>query len=232
MKNLNSILALNILICTLCNAAEFSPASDWYTKYAEYPKYCSTPEQMNGRRIPPLSTPPDMETQLLQVTGIFRHGARTPYTDYQCWTGWDEQKWDCELKTLTAPPAQPEILKLAKDGVENVELDGEGVMFLFEKSYDALHDPPQLRNFLNGTCQKGQLILKGYSQELHNGKMLRQTYVRESESGSQTAPDKNEIRDDMVLFDLDDGSEKRPYEYPNLYYRADDDQRTIMSGQV
>ena len=50
----------------------------------------------------------------------------------------------------------------------------------------------------------------------------------------------------MILFDLTlyefrfdkndttttDGTKPRPYEYPNLSYRADDDQRTIMSGQI
>jgi hypothetical protein len=36
----------------------------------------------------------------------------------------------------------------------------------------------------------------------------------------------------MVLFDLNQDMEHRPYEEPSLYYRSDDDQRTIMSGQV
>ena len=39
-------------------------------------------------------------------------------------------------------------------------------MFLFEKRYDALHDPPVLANAFNGTCQSGQLLLRGYEQEL------------------------------------------------------------------
>jgi len=101
-------------------------------------------------------------------------------------------------------------------------VNGEGAMFLFEKNYDALRDPPQLRNLLNGTCEKGQLLMRGYVQELHNGRMLRQTYIREV----------NDMAANMFLFDLNTESEARPYQEPHLYYRSDDDQRTIMSGQV
>mmetsp|Transcript_17336 Transcript_17336/g.26166 ORF Transcript_17336/g.26166 Transcript_17336/m.26166 type:complete len:900 (+) Transcript_17336:1013-3712(+) len=37
-----------------------------------------------------------------------------------------------------------------------------------------------------------------------------------------------------ILFDLNEAEykDRKPYEEPNLYYRADDDQRTIMSGQA
>ena len=96
-------------------------------------------------------------------------------------------------------------------------------MFLFEKNYDALNDPPQLRNMLNGTCQKGQLLLRGYVQETNNGKILRNAYVHEK--------DVDYASDEMVLFDLNHESDARPYQ-DSLYYRSDDDQRTIMSGSV
>jgi ubiquitin-like domain-containing CTD phosphatase 1 len=182
---------------------------------------------MEERAIPPLNKPADLQTSLLHVTIIIRHGARTPWNDHTCWTGWKEQDWNCELKTLTAPPSQPEILLLEKNTTENVELNGEGAMFLFEKNYDALMDPPQLRNTFKGNCQKGQLLMRGYVQELHNGKMLRDTYVKEQNSANSEGG-----TDDLVLIDLNEGGDLRPYEEPNLYYRADDDQRTIMSGQV
>ena len=99
--------------------------------------------------------------------------------------------------------------------------------FLFEKRYDALNDPPLLKNSLNGTCQMGQLLLRGYEQQIANGKMLREAYVKD---GTSNEP----IMDDMVLFDFTDTATDEPFlwEEPNLYVRADDDQRTMMSGQV
>jgi len=210
----------------------------WYKRYSAYPEYCSTPDQLQQRRIPPLQQR-DIATSLLHVTSIIRHGARTPWDGHICWDGfWDSNEtgiWDCELTTLTAPPAQPEVLSLEDHPSSSYELDvdldeaAKNSMFLFEKRYDALHNPPQLRNVLNGTCEVGQLLLRGYAQELANGQMLRSTYIKDSTS-------KDTIQDNMILFDLTsndytDGT-KRPYEEPNLYYRADDDQRTIMSGQV
>ena len=238
-----------LFLCTVdsnvnANTEIFEPRSKWYTRYPHYPDYCSTEEEMNKRSIPPLTVPKDdmdmdIKTELLHVTAIIRHGARTPWNEHTCWSGWNEQKWDCELKTMTSPPAEPEILLLEREGVEGVEdaqMDGEGAMFLFEKNYDALHDPPQLRNMLNGTCQKGQLLLRGYVQELHNGRMLRDTYIKEKDTADADVDADvrtgSGIHQNMVLFDLNIESDHRPYEEPSLYYRADDDQRTIMSGQV
>jgi len=140
-------------------------------------------------------------------------------------------------------------------------------MFLFDKRYNALRDPPQLRNELNGTCQIGQLLLRGYVQEYHNGRMLRKTYVKEIDDDDEIGENgdiiqeiendndeydrnSNDIDESMVLFDLSTfnytntdtdtdtdtdatkNNRARPYEEPHLYYRADDDQRTLMSGQV
>jgi len=253
---------------------------DPYTKYETYPEYCSTPSQMERRTIKPIhqntlhseQQQQPYETKLLQVTAIIRHGARTPSKAHKCWDDFwksssDTSIWNCELTTLVASPAQPAVLNFEKNengsvtstnsnsSVHNDEqLDGEGTIFLFDKRYDALDDAPQLRNELNGTCQVGQLLLRGYVQELHNGNMLRKTYIRDTK-------DNYTIDDSMVLFDLDEdpgissenssiesgGSSQhrrttknnerklkklRPYEEPNLYYRADDDQRTLMSGQV
>jgi hypothetical protein len=48
-------------------------------------------------------------------------------------------------------------------------------LFLLEKRYDALHEP--MSNYLNGTCQVGQLLEPGYEQELRNGQFLRDAYV-------------------------------------------------------
>lgn len=218
--------SLSVLLLTACstgNASEFEKMSDWYKKYPSYPEYCSTPQQLANRKIPPLKKSNNIQTSLVHVTAIIRHGARTPWNNHTCWKKW-QNHWDCELKTLTAPPAQPEILQLEKNATEDMKLDGEGAFFLFEKNYDALMDPPQLMNLLNGTCQKGQLLLRGYVQELSNGQMLRSTYVKER--------GENKDNHDLVLIDLNEDYDVRPYEEPRLYYRADDDQRTIMSGQV
>jgi hypothetical protein len=36
---------------------------------------------------------------------------------------------------------------------------------------------PHLHNNLQGSCQQGQLILRGYDQMVTNGKLLRQAYL-------------------------------------------------------
>jgi len=89
------------------------------------------------------------------------------------------------------------------------------------------------------------VLLRGYEQELTNGKHLRNAYVYagRSEEGMFKDGEESLASSDprMRLFDLDgsgNGSgeneyeDKRPYEEPHLYYRADDEQRTLMSGQV
>ena len=231
------------------------PMDEWYTKYSSYPPYCSTPDQMSQRHIPPLDSKSrtTLETNIVHVTAIIRHGTRTPSKAHQCWDGFwssdsDTSTWNCELKTMMAPPSpdairQCELNPTICDDNDNSTTDGKGAMFLFEKEYNALHSPPQLRNELNGTCQVGQLLLRGYAQELHNGQMLRKTYVIEDDDIDSNV-DKS-----MALFDFSLSSEntnstknssdatgtsmnQRPYEAPSLYYRADDDQRTLMSGQI
>ena len=80
-----------------------------------------------------------------------------------------------------------------------------------------------LKNKLNGTCQVGQLLLRGFTQELANGKHLRTAYTFD---GSNM--DHEILR--MRLLDLSSATDPRPFEL--LKYRSDDDQRTLMSGQV
>lgn len=220
------------------------PQSDWYTKYETYPEYCSTPDQMEQRSIPPLkkqaknggsnSDDIDLELEIIHVTSIIRHGTRTPTKVHTCWDGFwssesDTSVWNCELMSMVAPPSPQGIQHCefhpgsCHDHTHNV--DGDGAMFLFEKKYNALDSPPQLKNELNGTCQIGQLLLRGYVQELHNGEMFRSAYVKDENDTN--------IDESMVLFDINTTAmEERPYEPPHLYYRADDDQRTLMSGQV
>lgn len=257
------ILTLFFICCrpkSSCISASTTTATastmldQWYQKYPLYPEYCSTPSQLKQRAIPPLTKQdPTLSTSLLHVTAIIRHGARTPYDNHSCWKGWESQSWDCDLKTLTAPPSEQQILLLQQQQQQQEQQGGSittststnvnetAAMFLFEKHYNALDNPPQLANFLNGTCQKGQLLLRGYVQELENGNMLRKTYMRDRDvvvvGQQQQRRQDPSIHDDLVLFDLNEytdtnETQKKPYEEPNLYYRSDDDQRTIMSGQV
>ena len=222
-----------------------------YKKYTHYPKYCSTPDEMETRAVPPLGgTSNDGSSKLIHVTAIIRHGARTPFRGapgYKCWDGfWDNEEtgvWNCNLKTYVSPPAAT--------NEKGQVVDSQGMLveeepdFMFEKRYDALTIPPgdKTLNNLNGTCQLGQLIMRGYDQELRNGLHLRQAYFYD---GNNTSDEHAASDSRMRLWDLtsnDDGRQtssttvigdasKPIYEEPNLRYRADDEQRTLMSGQV
>jgi Histidine phosphatase superfamily (branch 2) len=180
---------------------------------------------MVNRSIPPIRQNVHLgRSKLLHVTAILRHGARTPWSSsMSCWDGYwesDAGSWDCELTTWLASysPKQDYSDKNNDNEIKN------NTMFVFEKKYDALTYPQ--RNELNGTCQRGQLLLQGYEQELQNGKFLRDAYVLTKESTTTKEQDAR-----LMLFDLTE-DKIRPYEYPYLRYRTDDDQRTLMSGQI
>lgn len=228
-----------------------------YAKYEHYPPYCSTPQDMEKRAIPPLSSVNDIkvQTQLIHVTALIRHGARTPFAgapSYKCWNGYwespDTGVWNCDLKTYMSPPATTK--EKGKEVDEQGNLLEEEPDFLFEKRYDALlsehsHGSGSIQtgNILNGTCQMGQLLARGYEQELSNGKHLRQAYFYD---GDNTADEHAAADPRMRLWDLTQDANhgrkasapsigdqtKAIYQEPNLKYRADDEQRTLMSGQV
>jgi hypothetical protein len=201
----------------------FTSVFSWYERYEAYPPYCSTPEEMATRGIPPIRPNVHLgDSRLAHVTAVVRHGARTPWSSgMSCWDGYwqsgDTGVWDCALTTFLAPPT-PRVVNEEK-GVYGSQTDS---MFLFEKKYDALKYPQ--RNEMNGTCQKGQLLLQGYDQELQNGQILRSAYVFD---GKEVGNHDIQLR----LLDLSDDT-NRPYQEPILRYRSDDDQRTLMSGQV
>ena len=67
-------------------------------------------------------------------------------------------------------------------------------------------------NYLHGDCMSGQLILEGYQQELRNGQLLREAY----------------LEGHLRLFDTRNWSVVEP----EVYIRSDDEQRTLMSGQL
>lgn len=103
-----------------------------------------------------------------------------------------------------------------------VSPEGQSGVVLFEKRYDALQDEGNpIGNILGGTCQKGQLILQGYEQELQNGQALRQAYVYSQSLGGHNKR--------MELLDTTQSVDTL---FEQLRYRVDDDQRTLMSGQV
>lgn len=199
---------------------------------------------------------------------------------YQCWNDyWTNANtgiWNCHLKTYISPPAaSKEDSMVVVDGSGGMMIIEEEMPdFLFEKRYDALsiHSPLDIGtsdadvaddnnnnnilysttgNHLNGTCQVGQLLHRGYDQELRNGLHLRQAYFYD---GNKTADEHAASDSRMRLWDLtidDDGDggnsssnntnngggrigdpTKPIYQEPNLRYRADDEQRTLMSGQI
>jgi len=165
---------------------------------------------MESRSIPPLKT--NYSTHILQVNAIIRHGSRTPWTEgLHCWSGYDEgdsSRWDCSLNALMAPPATE-----------------EGAKFLFEKRYDALK-PPQ-GNVFGGTCQKGQLLQEGYDQELANGRILRSAYVTDARWHPSNG---RRLTGRLHLYA--GVTKKAPYDDGMLWFRGDDEERTLMSGEV
>ena len=84
--------------------------------------------------------------------------------------------------------------------------DEEG--WFFRKVYDA--SP----NELGGRCQTGQLLAEGYNQEVKNGELLRQAYIGNTS---------------LALFPTAVWEELDTRE---IYFRSDDEQRTLSSGQI
>ena len=197
-----------------------SKKSEWYSRYPIYPEYCSTPDQMAKRAIPELKEDKLVtgDTRLVHVTAISRHGARTVLGSSKCWDGfWQNDEtgvWDCDLTMLFAPPSPERIHQ-----EEHTAQSQKQAMFLFDKRYDA-----PVKNILNGTCQEGQLILRGYDQQYTNGRMLRDAYLY----------DENEYVHDirLRLFDIGQSSRIDPWDQGNVYLRSDDDERTLLSSQV
>ena len=211
---------------------DYNP-EDWYKRYPVYPPYCSIPSDLAKRQIPSLSD--DIRpgsTRLLHTSVIIRHGARTPSdANMGCWEGYNEDPafvWNCNLTTLLGTPSPHEIAVDESGEHDAISSTATSSLALFEKRYDALDDPANsISNVLNGTCQAGQLILRGYPQELTNGQILRKAYVYNSSNPF----DFHDTR--MQLIDVHDASSTSPiWDVSNMYHRVDDDHRTLMSGQI
>jgi hypothetical protein len=203
---------------------------EWYTKYPQYPDYCSTPAQMASREIPPFPHEDKRslgETRIVHVTSILKHGARTiiggQAKDNQCWEGyWENPEtgvWNCPLTTTLAPPTPERVYQ--EEGNKDMK---EECMILYDKTYDALKFHGGDKNVLNGTCQLGQLILQGYEQQIKNGQFLRSAYLYQEGSYDHDTRTR--------LFDVSEDSDIKPWDGHNLYLRSDDTQRTLMSGQI
>lgn len=201
-----------------------------YTEYESYPPYCSIPEEMERRKIPVLNNVDEAgETNLLHVTAILRHGARTPWkAGLNCWDGYasdpETSQWDCNLTTFLAPPP-PDRVRQEEGEKNKTNKTANEAMLLFEKRYDSFLLKPlvNVTNELDGTCQLGQLLLKGYEQELVNGKYIRDAYM------FSTGDDHNQH---MKLLDVSKNGLNDKHLWDSVYYRVDDDQRTLMSGQA
>lgn len=214
------------IVCHALDTSRSLEAQNWYTRYPFYPPYCSSPDEMKKRKLPPLQKDKRLgETRLRHVTAVLRHGSRTPYkSGLNCWEGFDTNPdtsvWDCNLTTYLAPPP-PEVISR----MEGQNTNPNQAMFLFEKRYDALTDiSKNLNNHLRGTCHLGQLLLQGYEQEYTNGLFLRDAYVYD-----ESAYD-HDTR--MRLLDISSRKTKPTNVWDGVYYRVDDESRTLLSGQV
>lgn len=193
-----------LIVGSSVQAQVFSANADtWYQRYSVYPPQCSTTDQMQNRTIPPLGTSAHGESRLQHVTVVMRHGARTIARNSACWNGYYEH-----LEPWTCPPST----YLAPDtGTASSEL------LTFEKVYDALQFPQyNLSNVLPGSCQVGQLLEQGIHQQLTNGLHLRHAYLDDAtghHSKTMQLP---------VGGTLDKA----------IYFRSDDEQRTLQSGQL
>ena len=159
------------------------------------------------------------ETRIVHVTTIVRHGARTPVLnlDEQCWEGFwenpDTGVWNCSLILGMVPPSHQDTVSSA----------------VFDKTYDALMEQqsqPQhdhLSNRLHGTCQSGQLLEQGFDQHVFVGQLLRSAYAYDSNNYD------HDIQ--MRLLDLN-AQNQHPWEEPQVHLRADDEQRTLLSGEI
>jgi len=87
-------------------------------------------------------------------------------------------------------------------------------LLLLDKRYNALKDSEDnLQNSLQGSCQEGQMIAQGVAQQVTNGDILRAAYWD------------TEHRQQRLWEDED-----KPWE--TVYYRSDDEERTVASGQT
>ncbi|RHY48103.1 hypothetical protein DYB38_010200 [Aphanomyces astaci] len=119
-----------------------------------YPAYCA--KDMSANKIQPLEPSTARTLQLVQVQVVVRHGARTPWSGKKCWDGYDEE-WNCSIRELQRPEIVGNKTWAASREFEKIYTRGD--------------------NTFRGTCNLGQMIDEGYSQQVSNGQHLREAYV-------------------------------------------------------
>eukprot|EP00815_Leptocylindrus_aporus_P002306 CAMPEP_0116049898 /NCGR_PEP_ID=MMETSP0322-20121206/69_1 /TAXON_ID=163516 /ORGANISM="Leptocylindrus danicus var. apora, Strain B651" /LENGTH=484 /DNA_ID=CAMNT_0003532365 /DNA_START=225 /DNA_END=1679 /DNA_ORIENTATION=- len=161
---------------------------------------------MKKRKIYPVKDASGL--RIIQVAAFIRHGARTPWGPFDCWAGYDtdpyQSRWDCDLNTIMSNPI-------------NEKGNTRQSRLLFKKIYDGLDEFSLLSNELKGTCEVGQLIEQGYEQQSQNGVILQDAYI-----GSSASPSSQ-----LFVESQDEGGD-----FTSVYFRSDDEQRTLMSGQT
>eukprot|EP01041_Mallomonas_annulata_P011349 gene11349-23756_t len=81
---------------------------------------------------------------------------------------------------------------------------------LFRKVYDTSS------NALGGTCQQGQLLDEAFQQDLHLGKILKKAYIDVNQTNFKLFPNNN-------MNEIDENA---------IFFRSDDETRTLTSGQL
>jgi len=239
---------LGLLSCSVIECRALNPLGTFY------PEYCS--EHIESHRISSLQETVKENFSLIQVQVIVRHGGRTTWTTLPCWDDY-EANWDCdalnfmdvlmseiddlkvslqqfhEVASITeqqdlalyfldtfanAEHTRSKIFKKLRLRISTIkrcqlqpmpvlEVEGGKVPGMtFRKVYDAGE------NYLGGSCQVGGLLDQGYHQEMENGRHLRNAYL---------GPEG--LFDTYDLADVPAGK---------TYFQSDDEQRTLMSGQV
>eukprot|EP01055_Gregarina_sp_Pseudo9_P004028 Gregarina_sp_Pseudo_9__4027@NODE_416_length_2880_cov_199_351637_g393_i0_p1_GENE_NODE_416_length_2880_cov_199_351637_g393_i0NODE_416_length_2880_cov_199_351637_g393_i0_p1_ORF_typecomplete_len594_score69_09His_Phos_2/PF00328_22/4_8e272CSK_N/PF08521_10/0_18_NODE_416_length_2880_cov_199_351637_g393_i06972478 len=221
-----------------------------------YPAYCA---KVDGR-LPPHRTVPHLSaeaqalsSELVQVQALVRHGARAPASKYNCWHNYDPE-WNCgldqvvqgKLSGLQRTPALGDAAR--RDGAlivydapytDHKEQDAEGWLAKLFSSingadeqdeaaaaaaaatrfYEKLYDADAPDNVLGGTCQKGQLLAEGFQQHQLIGHLLAKAY--QVSSGKDRVP----FPASPPLLTAEDYRQE-------IYFRASDMQRTLLSGSA
>jgi len=192
------LLVLGVLASFYCIEAKLNAYPGYLPKVL--PSYCN--EDPTKSTIVPLTLEEaGRVTSLKQVQVMIRHGARTPWGAEPCWKNYDVSWNDCNVTELML--ASPTPYPYNSQAVPEP--------WLFRKIYDAFPSD------LNGeNCFTGQLLGKGYDQELENGRILRKQYLENANPAINLFP--------STAWDTADEKD--------VYLRSDDEQRTLMSGQT
>ena len=162
------------------------------------PGYCNFSPEQGPNIIPQPKIDASQKPELSMVVTVIRHGDRVMANDVQCWPG-DNAVFNCSLNAIGVPST------LSASTTHNT-IDSPSV--LYSTSFI------RGRNFINGNCNVGELTLKGGTQQIANGEMLRKVYVL-PESGPKNVTQFLPLTFNSSL----------------MYIRSDFEGRTIQSAQ-